>query len=93
MAYQDALAALADPTRRRLVQRLRRREHTVGQLARALRLSQPAVSQHLGMLRRTRLVRERRQGTRHYYRASVQGLRSLRSWVEALWRDVRRGRR
>jgi DNA-binding transcriptional ArsR family regulator len=88
MAYQEALTALADPTRRRLVQRLRRRERSVGQLARALHVSQPAVSQHLLVLRGCRLVRERRQGTRHYYRASPQGLRSLRTYIEALWRDA-----
>jgi DNA-binding transcriptional ArsR family regulator len=88
MAYEDALAALADPTRRELFERLRRREHTVGELALAGEISQPAASQHLRVLRRARLVRERRAGTRHYYCADPTGLAELREYVESLWDDV-----
>jgi DNA-binding transcriptional ArsR family regulator len=88
MAYGNALAALADPTRRSLYERLRRREQAVGDLARALRVSQPAVSQHLRVLRRARLVRGRREGTRHYYRAAPDGLAELRRYVDSLWDDV-----
>jgi DNA-binding transcriptional ArsR family regulator len=88
MAYSTALTALADPTRRSLYERLRRREQAVGELAKALRVSQPAVSQHLQVLRRARLVRERRAGTRHYYRAAPDGLAELRGYIESLWDDV-----
>ncbi len=88
MAYQNALAALADPTRRRLYERLRRRPHTVGELARLARVSQPAVSQHLRVLREARLVADRREGTRRHYRASVEGLSELRRYLESLWDDV-----
>ena len=88
MTYRYVLTALADPTRRSLYERLRRRERTVGELARAARVSQPAVSQHLKVLRRARLVRERRGGTRHYYRASRDGLAKLRTYIESLWDDV-----
>jgi DNA-binding transcriptional ArsR family regulator len=88
MAYSNALVALADPTRRALYERLRRREHAVGELARAARISQPAVSQHLRVLRRARLVQERRAGARHYYRASPEGLAELKRYVESLWDDV-----
>src|SRR5262245_53790059 len=87
MAYGAALIALADPTRRSLYERLRRREHAVGDLAKALRVSQPAVSQHLRVLRRARLVRERREGTRHIYRAAPDGLAELRKYVDSLWDD------
>lgn len=88
MSYSVALTALADPTRRSLYERLRRREQAVGELAKALRVSQPAVSQHLQVLRRARLVRERRAGTRHYYRAAPDGLAELRGYIESLWDDV-----
>lgn len=88
MAYGDALAALADPTRRRLFERLRTRPHTVGELARLARVSQPAISQHLRVLRGARLVTHEAQGTRRHYRASREGLADLRGYVETLWDDV-----
>jgi DNA-binding transcriptional ArsR family regulator len=86
--YHYALAALADPTRRSLYERLRRRPHTVGELARLARVTQPAVSQHLRVLREARLVRDRREGTRRFYHATPEGLRELRRYVESLWDDV-----
>jgi DNA-binding transcriptional ArsR family regulator len=90
MAYESALIALADPTRRRLLERLKRRPHTVGELARLAKISQPGVSQHLQVLRRARLVVERRDGVRRYYRARPEGLDALRRYVETLWDDVLR---
>jgi DNA-binding transcriptional ArsR family regulator len=88
MTYSKTLAALADPTRRKLFDRLRRRDQTVGELAMAARISQPAASQHLRVLRDARLVTSRKDGTRHYYRASRQGVAELRRYVEAMWDDV-----
>ena len=88
MAYGDILTALADPTRRGLFERLRRRPHTVGELARLARVRQPTVSQHLQVLRRARLVTHEAQGTRRHYRASRQGLDELRAWLESMWDDV-----
>jgi DNA-binding transcriptional ArsR family regulator len=88
MPYGDALVALADPTRRGLYERLRRRPHTVGELARLARVSQPAVSQHLRVLTRARLVTHEREGTRRHYRASRDGLDALRRYLEGLWDDV-----
>ncbi|MGH7537786.1 MAG: ArsR/SmtB family transcription factor [Gemmatimonadales bacterium] len=88
MAHAKVLAALADPTRRGMFERLRRRPHTVGELARLARVSQPAVSQHLRVLRAARLVTHDRAGTRRYYRASRDGLAELRRYVEWLWDDV-----
>lgn len=88
MAYGQCLEALADPTRRTIYERLRRRPHTVGELARLARVSQPGVSQHLRVLRSARLVTDRRDGTRRYYSASREGLADLRRYVESLWDDV-----
>ncbi len=90
MAYALVLAALADPTRRALFSRLRRRPHTVGELARLARLKQPTVSQHLRALRRARLVDDRRDGTRRYYSATPEGLAALKTYVESMWADVLR---
>ena len=82
------MAALADPTRRALFERLRSRPHTVGELARIAKIRQPSVSQHLRVLRGARLVRDRREGTRRYYSASQEGLAELRRYVERMWDDV-----
>lgn len=88
MSYGSVLTALAHPTRRRLFERLRRGPHTVGELARLSKISQPGVSQHLQVLRRARLVTERKDGVRRYYRARPEGLSDLRRYVESLWDDV-----
>jgi DNA-binding transcriptional ArsR family regulator len=88
VAYQKALAALADPTRRALYERLRRSSLTVGELTRGAGVSQPAVSQHLRVLRNARLVTLRAEGTRRYYLASREGLAELRRYVESLWDEM-----
>lgn len=80
-----ALSALADETRRRMLSRLREGELTVGALAADLPVSRPAVSQHLKVLRDAGLVRERTEGTRHYFSLESAGLAALRSFLEALW--------
>src|SRR5215510_5752086 len=88
MAYDTAFAALADPTRRSMFERIRRQPHAVGDLARAVAISQPAASQHLRVLRDARLVREQRVGTRRIYQVNPEGLTDLRAYVESLWDDV-----
>lgn len=88
MTYESTVVALADPTRRKLYSRLRQRPHAVGELATHLRVSQPAVSQHLAVLRRARLVRSRRDGRRVIYRADVAGLAVLRAQVDQMWNEV-----
>jgi DNA-binding transcriptional ArsR family regulator len=88
MAYAQAVEALADPTRRRLVDRLRRRPHAVGELARHLRVSQPAVSQHLRVLRRARLVASRSEAQRRLYRLDPAGLADLREYADRMWTDA-----
>ena len=65
------MAALADPTRRTVFERLREGPRSVGEIASGLPVSRPAVSQHLRVLKHAGLVRERRQGTRNFY--SVDG--------------------
>jgi len=88
MAYEQALVALADPTRRQLFESVRRQDVTVCDLAAALRISQPAVSQHLRVLREASLVTERRDGARRYYRPNPEGLAELREYIESLWDDA-----
>lgn len=88
MTYGKVLAALADPTRRELFERLGRRPHAVGELARLTRVSQPAVSQHLRVLRQARLVTHQRDGTRRLYRATPAGLEALRRYLESMWDGV-----
>jgi DNA-binding transcriptional ArsR family regulator len=88
MSYGDTLVALADPTRRGLYEHLRRKPRTVGELTRFAGVTQPAVSQHLRVLREARLVTDTREGTRRYYRASREGLELLRRYLESYWDDV-----
>lgn len=88
MAYVPTLQALADPTRRRIFERLRHTPRTVGELVKLAKVSQPAVSQHLRVLRQARLVTHAQMGTRRFYRANREGLADLRQYVESLWDDV-----
>src|SRR5262245_35276580 len=88
MNYEQALAALADPTRRRLLDRLRRRPHDVGELTRHARISQPAVSQHLRVLRQAGLVRRRAVGTRRLYEPDLAGVAAVRAYLDHMWSQV-----
>jgi DNA-binding transcriptional ArsR family regulator len=88
VTYHRVLSALSDPTRRALLERLRERPHSVGELAHRLPVSQPAVSQHLRVLREARLVTPRREGARRIYSLDPTGLDELRAYVESLWSDV-----
>lgn len=88
MTYVRAFAALADPTRRTLFERLRRTEMPVGDLAKSARISQPAASQHLNVLKKARLVRMRKDGTRRLYRATPDGLAELKKYIDSFWDDV-----
>lgn len=88
MAYQDALQALADPTRRAVFERLRDGPSPVGELAAELPVSRPAVSQHLRVLKNAGLVREQRMGTRRIYSVEVEGLVELRRYLDTFWSDV-----
>ncbi|MBK8247867.1 MAG: helix-turn-helix transcriptional regulator [Gemmatimonadetes bacterium] len=88
MTYVLALQAIGDGTRRELLDLLRREPHAVGELAKALRVSQPAVSQHLRVLEHARLVAVRREGRRRIYSVAPSGLDELRSYLESFWSGV-----
>lgn len=80
--------ALADPTRRAVYERLVPGEMTVSELRSGMTVSQPAVSQHLAVLREAGLVSERRAGRNAYYRADPEGLAPLLGWIQryrAFW--------
>jgi DNA-binding transcriptional ArsR family regulator len=75
-------AALADPTRRRLLVRLSGGgESQVAALARPFRISPPAISRHLRVLEKARLIQRRRQGRVHLIRARPDGLREAQKWI------------
>src|SRR5579859_7929686 len=80
-----ALAALADPTRRKLFERLRSGPRAVGELARGTTVSRPAVSQHLAVLKAAGLVRDTAAGTRRLYEIDPQGLGAIRAWLDDMW--------
>jgi DNA-binding transcriptional ArsR family regulator len=79
---RDAFAALADPTRRAVLDVLRGGERPVGQIARLFPISRPGVSKHLRVLRRARLVVEERRGRHRVYRLNPQPLKAVDSWLE-----------
>ena len=83
------LDALGDPTRRAVLELLRGGgEHSVRELTDATDVSQPAVSQHLRVLRDAGLVTVRPEGTRRLYRVDLDGLAGLRAWVDGFWDDA-----
>jgi DNA-binding transcriptional ArsR family regulator len=85
MAYANALAVLADPTRRKVLERLRAGPRPVNVLAAGLPVSRPAVSQHLRALREAGLVEERSEGARRIYSLRREGLMDLRDWLDTFW--------
>jgi DNA-binding transcriptional ArsR family regulator len=90
--YQRAtdltLQALADPTRRAILERLRGGHRSVTEIADGLPVSRPAVSQHLRVLEEAGLVRFRPEGTRRLYRVDGRGLDALRRYLDTFWADV-----
>jgi len=88
MAYGAAIAALADPTRRTVFERLKEGPRPVVEIARGLPVSRPAVSQHLRVLKEAGLVRERREGTRNYYSVDGDALAELREYFENFWDEA-----
>ena len=85
MAYKSTLAALSDPTRRAVFERIVKAPRSVGEIAEGLPISRPAVSQHLKVLREAGLVREERQGTQRIYSAEARALGELRAYVDQMW--------
>ena len=87
-ANQNGFAALADPTRRAVFERLRQGPRPVGDIARDLPVSRPAVSQHLRVLKDAGLVTERREGTRRLYRIDPDGLAAIRDYFDQFWNEA-----
>lgn len=90
MTYEEILAALGDPTRRRILELLRGGPRAVGELALELPVSRPAVSQHLKVLAGARLVEAQAAGTRRVYRVRPEGLEPLRAYIETFWDEALR---
>jgi len=88
MSYAEVLTALADPTRRKILESLRAAPRTVGELADRQPVSRPAVSQHLKVLEEARLVRVEPRGNRRLYSVRRDGLDELRRYLETFWSDV-----
>src|SRR2546427_13013233 len=86
---EAAFHALADPTRRAVLDMLRRGSHPAGQIARTFPISRPAISKHLRLLRRAHLVQERREGRHRFYTLNPEPLKAVDSWLEqyrVFWR-------
>ena len=81
----NAFAALAEPMRQAIFERLAERPFSVGELAEHLPVSRPAVSQHLKVLKDAGLVRDRAEGTRRVYRIDPAGLGAIREWLDRHW--------
>jgi DNA-binding transcriptional ArsR family regulator len=79
------LAALADPTRRTVFERLGSGPKPVSEIARGLSVSRPAVSQHLKVLKDAGLVSDRSEGTRRIYTIDPKGIGALRAWLDQFW--------
>ena len=78
-------AALNDPTRRAVLERLRSGPKPVGEIARGLPVTRPAVSQHLKVLKEAGLVVDRAEGTRRIYQIDPKGLGAMRAWLDQFW--------
>jgi DNA-binding transcriptional ArsR family regulator len=84
----DALTALGEPTRRAIFHQLAERPRAVVELARALPVSRPAISQHLKVLKEAHLVTDRPAGTRRIYRLDPDGVGALRADLERYWNQA-----
>lgn len=84
VTYSDeaTFSALADPTRRAVLELLRRGRQPAGDIARAFPISRPAISKHLRLLRRAHLVEERREGRHRLYQLNPEPLRAVDKWLE-----------
>jgi DNA-binding transcriptional ArsR family regulator len=82
---EEAIRALAEPNRRRILQLVAGKELSAGEIAARFEITRPAVSQHLGVLREAGLVSERREGTKRLYSLRPEGFTDVRSFLEAFW--------
>ncbi len=92
--HESAFSALADPTRRAVLDLLRQGNLPAGRIARSFTVSRPAISRHLRLLRRARLVREHREGRRRLYELNPEPLQAVDRWLDPyrnFWRGQLRG--
>jgi len=82
---QSTIQALAEPRRREILELVRDRELSAGEIASGFDVTRPAISQHLGVLKEAGLVSERREGTRRFYRARPEGLQELKEFLDGFW--------
>ena len=88
MTYEMTIAALADPTRRLVLEALKAGPLPVGALAQTLPVSRPAVSQHLRVLSDAGLLTVRTEGTRRLYAIDPKGADNLRKYLDSMWDDA-----
>lgn len=81
----QVISALADPTRRAVLEKLRDGPRPVGEIAKGLPVTRPAVSQHLKVLKDAGLVADRSVGTRRIYYIDPKGLGAMRAWLDQFW--------
>ena len=81
----SAFEALADPTRRRIVELVSEGERSAGEIASAFAISRPGVSKHLRVLREHGVIRSRSDGTRRLYSLDGTGLVELDDWIRRFW--------
>ena len=93
MTYEEAQGwtTLADPNRRAILMQLAEGERTVSELTKTLPVSQPAVSQHLKVLKHVGLVSDRAEGTRRIYRLNEAGVVALRDQLDTFWKRAMSG--
>jgi DNA-binding transcriptional ArsR family regulator len=93
MTYEDAegWTTLADPNRRLILTKLAQGERTVSELTDAMPVSQPAVSQHLKVLKNVGLVTDRAEGTKRIYRLNEAGVAALRDQLDTFWKRTMSG--
>ncbi|MFL5841539.1 MAG: ArsR/SmtB family transcription factor [Thermoleophilaceae bacterium] len=87
-AYGSALQALGDPTRLAVFEQIARRPRAVGELARELPVTRPAVSQHLKVLKEAGLVTDRAEGARRIYHVNPSGVEAIRHWLDGFWDEA-----
>lgn len=86
LTYEErAFDALGDATRRAVLNRLRQGERSVCEIAEGMKVTRPAVSQHLKILKAARLVTVHAEGTRRVYAVDSRGIEALRVWLDGFW--------
>ncbi len=85
MTVEQALRAIAEPNRRKILHLVQVDELPAGEIASHFDVTRPAISQHLRILKHAGLVTERREGTKRLYRARLEGLEELRDFLNGFW--------